>query len=124
MGIPKTYEIQPVAIETSGVCGPDTLRFLNKVGRIDAERRHESRERRWLMERLSIAKLRGNTTVILSASPNSHGRQDMNSCFALDLCIGVLISPLIDANSSFVVLLRCSFRCSLLRCFARCFAHH
>ena len=27
----------------------------------------------------------------------------MNSCFAVDFCIAVLISPLSDANNSFVV---------------------
>ena len=52
MCISNTYEIQPVAFETSGVCGPDILRLLNKVGRIADERRHVSRERRWLMEPL------------------------------------------------------------------------
>ena len=54
-----------------------TFRFLNKVGRIAAECRHEPRERRCIMQRLSI---RGNATGILSASPNSNFRQDMNSC--------------------------------------------
>ena len=53
------------------------FRFLNKVGRIAAECRHEPRERRWIMQRLSI---RGNATGILSASSNSNFRQDMNSC--------------------------------------------
>ena len=43
-----------MAFETSGVCG-QTLRFLDKVGRIATKRRHEPRERGWLMERLSIA---------------------------------------------------------------------
>ena len=46
MRISNTYEIQAVAFETSGVRGPDTRRFLNKVGRIAAERRFEPRERR------------------------------------------------------------------------------
>ena len=64
MGIYNTYEIQPVAVETSGVCGPDTQSFKNKVGRIDAARRHKPRERRCLMERLSFAIFRGNATTI------------------------------------------------------------
>ena len=34
MDILNTYEIQPVAFETSGVCGPATLPNINKVGRI------------------------------------------------------------------------------------------
>ena len=72
MGIMNTYEIQPVAFETSGVCGPHTLCFLNKVGHIATECRHEPRERLWLIDWLSIAILCGNATAILSASPNSH----------------------------------------------------
>ena len=43
------------------------------------------------MKRLSNAILLGNGTAILSASPNSQCRYDMNSCFAIDFCIVVLI---------------------------------
>ena len=77
MDILNTYEVQPVAYEISAFHGRNTLRFLNKVGHIAAECRDEPRERRWLMERVSIAMLRGNATAILSALLSSHCRYDM-----------------------------------------------
>ena len=45
IGISNTYEIQHVAVENFGVCGPVALSFLRKVGRKAADRRHEPRER-------------------------------------------------------------------------------
>ena len=45
----NTYEILPVVFDISGVCGPDIHRFLDKVGHIGADRRHNLRERRWPM---------------------------------------------------------------------------
>ena len=95
-----------MAFETFGVCGPDTLRFLDKVGGIAAERRQEPREQRWLMERLSIAIFRCNATAILSASPNSHCRRDMNSYLALDVCIIVLIFALLNSKGKMYYLFR------------------
>ena len=55
-----TCKMQPVALETSGACGLDTLLVFYTVGRIAAERRHKPGEHRWLMERLSTAILRGD----------------------------------------------------------------
>ena len=43
------YIIQPVAVETSGVCGPSTLAFLRMLGRRAGELRNEHRETKWLM---------------------------------------------------------------------------
>ena len=62
------YLFEPVAVETSGVCGPSTLRFLNELGRRIFRETGEPRETSWLMQRISIATVRGNAVSILACS--------------------------------------------------------
>ena len=61
------FHFVPIAVETSGVLGPQSLRFLKDVGRMAARERHEPRECEWLLQRISLAVVRGNAHSILSS---------------------------------------------------------
>ena len=66
-GLTDRYDFEPVAVETSGVMGPSTLRFLKSLGRRMKAVTGESREVEWLMQRFSIAIARGNSAAILAS---------------------------------------------------------
>ena len=58
------YLFEPVAIETTGVMGPSTRSFLQRLGRQMSTRTGNSRETSWLIERVSLAVVRGNSASI------------------------------------------------------------
>ena len=62
------YLFEPVAIETSGVLGTSTSAFIRGLGMRITARTGDKRETRWLLERLSIAVVRGNAASILATS--------------------------------------------------------
>ena len=49
----------PYAVETSGVIGP-LLNSITYIGRLAAHERQEPREYEWLLQRTSLAIIRGN----------------------------------------------------------------
>ena len=60
-----SHHFVPVAIETSGVCGPEALQFLHELGhRLKAETR-EPRSLQFLFQRISVAIQRGNAAAVL-----------------------------------------------------------
>ena len=61
------FIFHPFAVETSGVIGPSSLNFIRDIGRLAARERHEPRECEWLLQRISLAIVRGNAHSILSA---------------------------------------------------------
>ena len=61
-----TYQFEPLAFETSGVCGPSTTKVIAEIGRRLARERGEPRESSWLWQRLSIANVRGNAACDLN----------------------------------------------------------
>ena len=61
------YIFTPFAVETSGVIGPLSLDFIKDIGRKAAQERREPRESEWLLQRISLAVVRGNAHSILSA---------------------------------------------------------
>ena len=61
-----TYQFEPLAFETSGVCGPSTTKVIAEIGRRLARERGEPRESSWLWQRLSIAIIRGNAACVLN----------------------------------------------------------
>ena len=61
------FHFIPIAVETSGVLGPETLSFLRKLGLLCVERTNNPRENTFLFQRISIAIVRGNSHAILSA---------------------------------------------------------
>ena len=72
-GLADRFHFVPVAIETSGVLGPQSLRFLKEIGHKAALERHEPRELEWFLQRISLAVVRGNALSVLSAGRCSEG---------------------------------------------------
>ena len=62
------YIFQPIAIETAGVFGPSTLTFLKSLGSRIATERGNPREAEYLIQRLSLAVIRGNAQAVLTSS--------------------------------------------------------
>ena len=60
------YIFQPVAVETTGVLGASTLTFLRQLGKRITSQTGEKRETAWLLERMSLAVVRGNSAAVLS----------------------------------------------------------
>ena len=54
------FDIQPIAVETSGVFGESKLVSLRNFGRRIASAKGDIRERTWLIQRISLAVVRGN----------------------------------------------------------------
>ena len=67
-----SHHFVPVAIETSGVCGPEAMQFLLELGhRLKAETR-EPRSLRFLFQRISVAIQRGNAAAVLGTIKAKH----------------------------------------------------
>ena len=62
------FFFQPVAVETSCVLGPSTRDFLRDLGTKVAIAHNDVRERTWLLQRISLAVVRGNAHCVLSSS--------------------------------------------------------
>ena len=62
------YKFTPVAAETSGVLGPATSGFIKELGRLITARTGDRRETEWLLQRLSIAIVRGNAASVLATA--------------------------------------------------------
>ena len=60
------YIFQPVAVEATGVLGASTLTFLRQLGKRITSQTGEKRETAWLLERMSLAVVRGNSAAVLS----------------------------------------------------------
>ena len=66
-----TYRFEPIAVETTGVFGDSSSRFISELGKRITNCTHDKRETHWLRQRLSIAVVRGNAASILAT-----GKQD------------------------------------------------
>ena len=62
------YIFEPVAVETSGAIGPSSMAFLKLLGSKLSDSTRDRRETEWLMQRISLAIVRGNSTAISTAS--------------------------------------------------------
>ena len=62
------YKFSPIAVETSGVLGPVTTTFIKELGRLITARTGDRRETEWLLQRLSIAVVRGNAASVLATA--------------------------------------------------------
>ena len=60
------YQFYPVAIETTGVYGSKTERFIKDLGSRMKGRTDEARQSAWLRQWLSVAIARGNASSILA----------------------------------------------------------
>ena len=66
--ISRRYLFQPVAIETTGVIGPESLSFLKELGQRIVQMTGDRRDSERLMQRLSVAVIRGNATAVTLAA--------------------------------------------------------
>ena len=64
------YRFTPISIETTGVYGTLTEKFIKELGRRIRVVTGEPREASWLRQRLSIAIVRGNALSIIGTQPN------------------------------------------------------
>ena len=62
----ERYIFQPLAVETSGVLGPSSGKFLAQLGQRITSVTGERRELEWLRQRVSLAVARGNAVSILA----------------------------------------------------------
>ena len=60
------YRFEPLAIETTGVYGKSSSKFVSELGRRITGSTGEKRETHWLRQRLSVAVARGNAASILA----------------------------------------------------------
>ena len=62
------YSFTPIAIESSGACGPLTLEFLRDLGNHIRQATGEESSFMYPLQRLSVAVQRGNAASILGTS--------------------------------------------------------
>ena len=65
-GIAARYRFEPVAVETTGVLGKSTSKFVAELGRRITARTGERRETEFLRQRISLAIMRGNAASIMA----------------------------------------------------------
>ena len=63
-----SHSFTPVAVETSGVVGPQSLAFLKDLGRRMRQVTGKERSLSYLLQRVSVAVQRGNTTSVLGTT--------------------------------------------------------
>ena len=64
------YRFEPLAVETSGVYGKSSAKFVAELGRRISAKTGEKRETAWLRQRISVAIAKGNALSVLSTGSN------------------------------------------------------
>ena len=67
----KNYVIKPVAMETLGAWGPESLQFVKEIGQRIADNTGDKRSTSFLLQAISMAVQRGNVASIRGTVPNS-----------------------------------------------------
>ena len=75
--ISRRYLFRPVAVETSGALGSDSCSFLKDLGRRIVQVTGDRRDMERLIQRISVAVVRGNATAIRLAG--AHDRPDVRT---------------------------------------------
>ena len=65
-GLGDRYQFHPIALETTGVYGPETEGFIKQLGRRLRAYTDEVRQTQWLRQRISIAIAKGNAAAIIA----------------------------------------------------------
>ena len=65
------YRFEPLAVETTGVIGKSSNKFISEIGKRISQISGDQRETAWLRQRISIAVVRGNASSILATSSSS-----------------------------------------------------
>ena len=66
--IAQNHRFEPLSVETSGVMGASTGKFVAELGRCITAVTGEKRETAWLRQRISVAIVTGNATSIMATS--------------------------------------------------------
>ena len=78
----RRYIFQPVAVETSGALSQSTLDFLKDLGRRITYESGDTRDMEYLLQRISLAVVRGNATSlrmgVIHGSESDGGKSDMD----------------------------------------------
>ena len=67
----KNFIVQPVAMETLGSWGTESLKFIREVGQRIANNFNDKRATSFLLQAISVAVQRGNVTSIKGSVPNT-----------------------------------------------------
>ena len=67
----KNFIVQPVAMETLGSWGTESLKFVREVGQRIANTFNDKRATSFLLQAISVAVQRGNVTSIKGSVPNT-----------------------------------------------------
>ena len=70
----ERFRFEPLAVETTGVLGPSSLKFVAELGNRIRQYTGERRETQWLFQRISLAVARGNAASVLASARAIHGR--------------------------------------------------
>jgi hypothetical protein len=73
----ETYFFTPVAVETSGVWGPEGLSFIREIGTRIMLVNGDPRSTSYLIQRISLAIMRGNATSMLGTLPYGQTLDEM-----------------------------------------------
>ena len=65
--IATRYRFEPLAVETTGVFGRSSAKFVAELGRRISATTGHRRELEWLRQRLSVAVVRGNAAAVLAS---------------------------------------------------------
>ena len=79
-GLSCRYLFAPIAIETSGVLGPSTAKFVRELGQLITASTGERRETEWLRQRLSVALVRGNAAAVLATATTARVKANDSQC--------------------------------------------
>ena len=66
----RAHHFVPVAIETTGVFGPEAKSFIKELANRVKSETKEEKARPFLIQQLSVAVQRGNTAAVLGTSPH------------------------------------------------------
>ena len=72
--ISARFRFEPLAVETTGVLGPSSLKFVTELGSRARQCTGERRETQWLFQRISLAVARGNAAAVLASGRAVNGR--------------------------------------------------
>ena len=67
----KNYQIQPIAMETLGAWGAESLKFVKEIGQRISDNRGDKRSSSFLLQALSMAVQRGNVASIRGSMPTT-----------------------------------------------------
>ena len=65
ISLKQNYLLTPIAFETLGCMGPETKKFIDKLGSLMKKASGEAKSKEYLLQRISIAIQRGNAACIL-----------------------------------------------------------